>query len=298
MLQLPTNFSPAAHRGPSLNPVILIARPRSGTTAFRLVVSRHHRVTTVGEIFHSSYAEQPSNFYNYYLAAVTKRPELALPEQQHRIDLFDGYIKQLARELKPRYPQKDWVFLGVNYNSLHALNAYWQNIYEPPYLVRIIQWKQYPVVHIIRRNILAAAISEMRAKATGVWHIKEGEERPAAADATITVNPADLLLELRARKLEIDMVRAGLRGHKRCLTLFYEELFDSGGQPVPEQLARVSRLLDLDPPIAPIATYERTRSQSLRAAIENYDDVAAAVAKTEFARLLDAEAARTSDSGA
>src|SRR5579862_328478 len=150
---------------------MLIARPRSGTTAFRLIVSRHRLITTAGEIFHGDYTDHPDRFYNYYLAAITREPKLALPASDHRITLFEGYVDQLCGRLQSRYPDREWVFLGINYNSLHSMNTYWQNIYEPPYLMQMLQWKGYPVVHIIRRNILAAAISEARAKATGVWHI-------------------------------------------------------------------------------------------------------------------------------
>lgn len=270
-----------------MKPVILIARPRSGTTAFRLIVSRHRLITTAGEIFHGDYTDHPDRFYNYYLAAITREPTLALPAADHRITLFKGYVDHLCQTLQARYPDRAWVFLGVNYNSLHTMNTYWQNIYEPPYLMEMLRRNDYPVVHIIRRNILAAAISEARAKATGVWHIEAGAERPAAADDAITVDPAALLRELHTRKLEIDLVGAALRDHKTSLTLYYEELFNDAGRADAEQLRRVSDLLELAQPIAPTPTYQRTRSASLRAAIRNYDEVKATLARTEFAQFLD-----------
>jgi len=250
-------------------------------------VSSHPRITSLGEIFHNDYLDHPNYYYNYYQKAIAARPELAMPAQQHRIDLLDGYIQHVVKRLKEQDDYKDWVFLGINYNSLHSMNTYWQNVYDVPYLVNIIRWKAYHVVHIIRRNLLAAAISEMRAKLTGVWHIREGEERPAAADAKVTVDPAALLRELRARRLEIDLIEAGLQAHNRCLTLYYEEFFDNDGRPRLEQLDRLSRFLQLERPLTPISTYHQTRSDTLRATIENYDEVAAALAGTQFARFLD-----------
>jgi hypothetical protein len=268
-----------------MKPVILIARPRSGTTALRGMVARHRDMIALGEIFHDNSLNDPNYYFNYYLASVTKDPSLALPSPDNRITLFGGYIDWVTKKLEEQGP-KEWVFLGVNYNSLHCVNQYWQNFYEEPYLLNIVKWRSYHVVHIIRRNIVEAAISEMRAKLSGVWHIKANEDRPSDADKKIALDPKAFLRQLRARKLEIDLVEAAFDGYYRCLTLEYEKFFDDTGTPVTSEVEKLARFLKLDTPIDCVTDYRRTRNVHLRDAIENYDEVAAALSGTEFLPML------------
>jgi hypothetical protein len=269
-----------------LEPVILIARPRSGTTALRGMVARHSQIASLGEVFHEDSRDHPHSFYSYYLSEVKTDASLALPSTSNRIALFGGYIDQVAAKLQEKFAGKEWFFVGVNYNSLHSLNTYWQNFFEAPYILNILKWKRYFVVHLIRRNVVKAAISEMRAKASGVWHIKAGEERPAVADQKLSLDAKDLLRQLRARMLEIDLIDRSMDEYNRCLTLEYEKFFDSEGKPVPEEVGRLSEFLKLEHPIEPIAGYRKTGSLHLRDAIENYAEVAAMLGETEFAPML------------
>jgi Stf0 sulphotransferase len=253
----------------------------------RGIVARHPKIAALGEVFHSDSVDHPHNFFNYYLNEVKSNSSLALPSPSNRIALFSGFLDHVAANLHQKSMGKEWFFVGVNYNSLHSLNPYWQNFFEVPYLLNIIRWKGYFVVHLIRRNVVEATISEVRAKASGVWHIKAGEERPAAADQKILLNAKDLLGQLRARALEIDLIDRSMEEYARCLTLEYEKFFDIEGKPIPEEVAKLTKFLKLEHPIEPIAGYRKTGSVHLRDAIENYEEIAATLEGSEFAAMLD-----------
>src|SRR5262249_24800742 len=149
-----------------LKPVVLIARPRSGTTALRGMLGCHPKVIALGEVFHEDYVEDPQCYYHFSLEKLTNNPALALPTPSNRSTLFTQYIKQLTQHFNHVALGKELFCLGINYNSLHSMNTFFQNSYDAPFLVQIIKRNSYHVVHLIRRNVLQAAISEMRAKAT------------------------------------------------------------------------------------------------------------------------------------
>src|SRR6187551_1816800 len=155
-----------------MKPVILLARPRSGTVALREIVADNPGVFMIGEIFHNKFVDKPVYYYNYYLQQITETPALALPSAENQTLLFSNYIKHATSKLMQAGRARDWLLFGINYNSLHSMNTYWQNIYDVPFVIQIIRKNGYHVVHLIRRNIVATAVSEMRAKITGVWHVK------------------------------------------------------------------------------------------------------------------------------
>lgn len=268
--------------------MILIARPRSGTTALRGILHRHPQITSLGEVFHEDLREHPHSFFRYFLQRSTADPSIALPSASNRIALLNGFVDYLAATLHEAQSDegKDWFVLGVNYNSLHNLNTYWQNFFEAPYLLNIVKWKGYFVIHLIRRNVLQATVSEMRARASGVWHIKATEERPTAADTKLTIDARDFVRQLRARVLEIDLIERAMSQYKQCLTLEYERFFDPDGQPVEEEIQKIAAFLKLASPILPAADYRKTGSTHLRDTVENFDEVAEALVGTQFQRML------------
>lgn len=270
-----------------MKPVILIARPRSGTTALRAIVATHPHVYALGEIFNDNYLCDALSYYHYYLNTITDSPRLSIPTTENCISLFSGYIDYVVQSPDLRQKEQRWVFLSINYNTLHSINGYWQNIYDPPHLIAIIMLKRYHVVHLVRRNVLAAAVSEMRARLTGVWHIKQGDLRPSAADERIVIDPRSLVRQLRARKLEIDLVEDAFREYERCLTLEYENLFDRAAWPRECELDSLAEFLGLDPPIRSHSEYSITRNHRLQDSIENYDEISQVLVETEFAPYLD-----------
>jgi hypothetical protein len=267
-------------------PVILIARPRSGTTAFRDLLEGHPQLAVRGEIFHNQHGDKEDYYYHYFLQSVTRDPNLALPSAGNVARLFRGYIEHItdwqARVRKP----KEWLLLSVNYNSLHVMNTFWQNFYQPPHLLTIIKHSNYHVIHMIRRNVVEAALSQLRAQRTGFWHLRDGETAPPEAAARVVIAPQPFLAELRARQLEIELIETALRRYPHCLTLEYETLYDDAGRSVPAAMARVEEFLGLRHPVPIDTRFRRTRSANPGDWVENYDALRDALAGTEFAAQL------------
>jgi hypothetical protein len=247
----------------------------------------HPQVAALGEIFHDSYLNDANFYYHYYLHRIREHPDVALPTEENIAAIFTGYIQHLSESYRIAEKADEWLLLSVNYNSLHNLNTFWQDFYKPPHILKVVRDSRYHTIHMVRRSVLRTAISERRAKLTGVWHLMEGQSRPLEATKRVTVEPQSLLAELRARRLEIALVEAAFDGYPLCLTIEYEKFFDDDGHPVPEVVRRVADFLDLSQPIKLETRFRRTRGASLRESVENYDALAEVLRATEFASELD-----------
>src|SRR5262249_28128910 len=156
-------------------------RMRSGTTALREVLATNHHILQLGEVFHSEYLEDQRFFYNYFKERIVKNPNLALPSGDNRRVLFRDYVSDVKQRLGYDASMHHVLVVGVNYNSLQSLNNFWQNSLSPPYLLELIQTFNFGVLHLIRENLLRTLISERRARASGVWHIRSEADRASVA---------------------------------------------------------------------------------------------------------------------
>lgn len=261
----------------------LIARMRSGTTAFRQVLSTHPKVSALGEIFHNDSIEDRNYFYNYYLKAVQSDPTLALPSEQSRLRVFTEYLDYLRENLGLADGSGRILIVGINYNSLHSLNSYWQHPFSPPYIFQALRKSGISVIHMRRENLLRTLVSERRARLSGVWHLRSSGEQPTTA---IELNTRTLLLELEERQFEIDFMEKCLYRYPRVLHLTYEESFQSDNTINNSVLERCAEFLGLQNEFNAATPFRPTAPPTLREAISNYEDVAQLLSGTRFAEYL------------
>jgi len=271
-----------------MNVVFLIARPRSGTTALRDMLLQAPSAAILPEIFHNDYLDNENFFFNYYLKQISKDIKLALPSAENREKLLLDYLEFLVRRYSKGKHKKKVLSLTVNYNSLHCLNTYWQNTYDVPYLIQLIENLDFKVIHLVRENILAALISEERARQSGLWHLRKdgpNDTRPQK----IRINTATLENELNERQREIRMLDEFLvrRMPDRRLMVTYESLFPANANlPSAEVLESIRLFTGIDEVLAPATRFLRTAAKSFSESVENFDDVAETLASTEYSRFI------------
>jgi hypothetical protein len=255
---------------------------RSGTTAFREVLASNPQISTLGEVFHSDFEDSPFTFYKYFQKKTGVHSDLALPSLANREELLRGYFDHLNTILGIKEQNDRVLLLGVNYNSLHSLNYFWQNPLSPPHMVALFHKLGNPVIHIRRINILETLVSEARARRSGVWHIKAEAEQPPTA---VWLNTGTLLAELEERAQEIRLVRRWLSSGK-VLELTYEEAFQPDNTVSRSVLQRCAAFLGTVDEFSAAVEYRRTRPTSLRRAISNYEAVTKRLAGTDFVKFL------------
>jgi Stf0 sulphotransferase len=262
----------------------LIARPRSGTTVFRDILSACSNTYAIGEIFSDDPNTKPLPFVPWFAQRVAWEPALSVPTGKNRAQLLREYIAFLDKQRPELYCASPTI-VSVNYNSLHILNTVWQNSYDAPYLCRLITDLNCGVIHMVRRNMLRTLVSEYRAKQTNIWHLTS-ENRNKLEGADIRIDVDNLLYELTMRAQEIETIGRFFRDYERRHTIYYEDLFDSAVEPRESEIARVLTFIGAHMTSRIGTRFCRTSSKELASDISNWPDVVQRLEGTPFAAML------------
>lgn len=271
---------------------VLMARMRSGTTALRAALSTHSKVYSLGEIFHNDMIEDRHYFYNYFLQSVQRDPRLSLPSEENRFKIFSEYVSCLKSEFGPAEGDRRVLVLGVNYNSLHCLNSYWQHPFSPPYIFKALRQLDVSIIHLRRDNLLRTLVSEYRARRSNIWHRRgDSEQHATQRTAAIELNLRTLLAELEERHFEIAFMQKCLDRYPRVLNLTYEQVFCPNNEISGATLERCAEFFQVENDFQTRTDYRPTGSPTLREAVSNYEELRQLLSGTRFARFLDDDAA-------
>lgn len=277
--------------------VILIATQRSGTNMFRRVLGTHERIRAVPEVFNSSFDARdlmPKGvpfFLEYLLEQTTKSSVRGMPHA--RPDVLVEYLEMLETATAGKTAVVD-----VKYNSLHSAESVWSRPGGAPRLLRIFRDRGYRVIHLVRHNHLAVAVSLQRASKTGVFVVPA--TRPVATEKLV-VDPNAVVRTVREMKEAAGLVRRWLQesglSHQEVA---YEDLFvnDPGSQLDSTRFHRIAEFIgvsqggfDLVPETRKIAP------RDLREEIVNIGELAAAFAGTEYEHCFSGPRDGKTDSG-
>lgn len=238
-------------------PIILLAYQRSGTTVLQRTMGTSPLVHNYGEVFlgpkpadkvkeyyddWNLYAK--ANFFNFKEKAVAENPALLLPNPENQEVLFHLFFNRLAESTAKKY-----FIVDVKYHSWHHLNIFFQEIFHPPFLLRMLLKEQVKFIHLIRENVFEQYVSWVYSKATRKWHYKRKE---SLRKQKITIDVKDCEERMQLSLDSTRMFDKWLSGAP-CLTLYYEDLFEEG-RFSPEVLANIERHIGekLDLPDAPV----------------------------------------------
>lgn len=215
---------------------VLVANPRSGTNWLRSLLNSHPRALMLGELFNHAYTSAdpvllrcPSDYLRWRMVKpYRKRPRAV------------GF-KLLSTQLHPQ----------------PAFQALLDELAGDPTL---------RVLHLVREDRLAQAVSFVRASREGNWRERD------YAHSQLELSPGECL-DLMRRAVEADERLAARFRANPTFRLTYERL--------PEQLAPLLEFLQL--PQAPLSSkLERQSSRTPREVLANYEALREALAGTEF----------------
>ena len=238
-------------------PVILLAYQRSGTTVLQRTMGASPLVHNFGEVFlgpkpahivkeyyddWNLYAE--TNFFNFKEKAVAENPALLLPSPENQETLFNLFFDRLAEHTSKKY-----FIVDIKYHSWHHLNIFFQEIFHPPFLLRMLLEQEVKFIHLIRENVFEQYVSWIYSKATRKWHYKRKE---TLRKQKIRIDVRDCEARMQLSLDSTRMFERWLSGTS-CLNLYYEELFEDG-RFSPEVLSKIEGHIGekLDLPDAPV----------------------------------------------
>lgn len=155
-----------------------------------------------------------------------------------------------------------------------------QQVADPGAWLRAVHSRGWRVIALRRENLLRQVLSNMTALARERYH-----DRGATDDRQpLHVDPEDLLHWMRVRADAARQEEQALAGLPHVALGYESDLLDPAAWPA--TAARAFRHLGLEP-VPVTSTLRRSNPGRLDELVENWPEVAASVAETEFARFLE-----------
>ncbi|AHM04474.1 hypothetical protein roselon_02129 [Roseibacterium elongatum DSM 19469] len=229
---------------------------RSGTHMLRSSLIQLTDFQTGGEVFARTNTASGS-FSDYVAQPETNTTDLLLDPERH-LPLFLAHHISTLDAANP-------VLFDVKYSQAARLGV--DDMTLAPTVLKFFVALHVPILHVIRRDVVAQAISHLLAEQRGRFHAEAdasgGSETPTAP---VWLNPSEVCDLAQTRREEQRRAQAHLTAISADVcTIFYEDL--SGTTLVPE-LRRISRFLGrytrVDPGYKP-----PTRAQNSRLDVAN-----------------------------
>jgi LPS sulfotransferase NodH len=176
-------FQNAPKGGESAKPVepdslfAIIACQRSGTHLLRHILNSNAAIAVLGETF--SHAQYFMCWHNFVGNLTSERyPPL---DRIQAAALVDEYIHAIHRDVGlnsdsyggPKR-QLQWIGLDIKYEHIRCVGPLYSDLRSRPFLFDYFRDRRARIVHLVRRNIVHAAISISVANARKVWHNYDG----------------------------------------------------------------------------------------------------------------------------
>jgi hypothetical protein len=263
---------------------VLLARQRSGTNALRSVLRTHPRIHCFNEVFYYGMrtSDWPPNreqsYFTWLAGHAGSDVDWFMPDRQDAV--FTGFLDYL-RGLSER-PLK---VVDVKYNMVHLITRPSQALGTYA-LFDLVRKHRMAVLNLERRNYLRCYLSRRRALLTGVYG---ADGSPAGGERAMRLDVRRLLRKLEEYRREDALVEAAFARYERYLKCEYTEVFTPEGKASPAVLKTVAAWLGVKPSFDFVPKTAKLTSLPLWEAIENWDEVEAALRPTRFAYCLDDE---------
>lgn len=271
-----------------------MATQRSGTTAIGRLMGRQRDIRYAGEIFHNVRGPQDdhdfekfmtlpeANFFSFKERLLVRSPALVYPSVQNQACIWSSY----RDHLHSLAPEATWI-IDVKYNSLHNLNPIWHDIFSQPLLIEILQGEHVPILHLVRNDIFAQAISAIRANQLEIWHqpSSQAADDQRSDEGALTFDPI-VVEQMMTRNMHLQQHYGRLLStYPNIRTLAYEDAFVDGR--VSEAARSVlSELFAGNAPVEGETDLSKREGSGLASRIANKEAIVAHFERTPNAELV------------
>lgn len=213
--------------------LMLLANQRSGTNALRSALRTDPTIADAREIFSSTNKRGA----HAVLAQFIRDSPAFTPSRPTLRTFFD----RLCDDLKQTNTSSELCIFDIKYNSFGPFNPYGWRISEEPYFLTYVKQRKLPIVHLIRRNILAAYVSALRAVKTRHWHetVESTEEAP---EFHIRLEKQTFVKALKIRIEELRLMKSFVQSYVPQVEIYYEDLFERDvlSERIRESISRIA----------------------------------------------------------
>jgi hypothetical protein len=186
------------------------------------------------------------------------------PSEETNTRLLDAYLQHLSDAAQ----DTSKLLVDIKYGHVHNFEQGWWPSEWRPFLLMYLEKREIKIIHLTRRDSLAAVVSGHVADNRRVWHKMAGEPAPLLPKARIGAMRA--VNEALALEREKEKFFAWLRPNT-CFPMTYEELADSDASRH-DVMIRLCNFLEIRIPAEFRSVYLRV-TPSLPEAVENYDEL-------------------------
>lgn len=158
---------------------VIFTLPRTGSTLLSKSLNRHSEIFCDDEIFYFSF----KNYFSTNQFRFLKVP--LLPKKINYIINYPATSLRLKSFLDEYYTNKP----NENFKARGFKLMYYQTFYVPG-LIHYFKKNNVKIILLLRENIFRNALSDMRARATGVYHKKEDNEESTLEFLKLNINVA------------------------------------------------------------------------------------------------------------
>lgn len=236
---------------------VILALPRTGSTMLSKSLNKHSEILCDEEIFHFSFRKNSSrNQFKFF-----------------KIKLFSKKINYVLNYPFTFFKIKN--FLNTFYTNRRKENylargfklMYYQTLYTPG-LLTFLKENNVKVILLLRENIFKNAISDMRARQTGIYHKHQktsGEKASKVQRFKVSISTLKkTMARIQHQKKQMEKILNDF-DHLR---LSYEKLTEQWN----DSIKKVESFLNVaDEPLEAVTS--KLSTENLKEVISNYDDV-------------------------
>jgi LPS sulfotransferase NodH len=261
---------------------VMVGTQRTGTNLLRELLATNPEISCRGEVFSPVPGEDE---FEQYL----KRNNLARPHDYPEAERqLKGYLREIHRSL-----DRGTKVYGVDikYSQLRAIAPYFESLSAVPVLVQYLLKGTSKIIHVVRDNVLQAALSEVIARQRQVFHHREAQ----SVTQKFEIDCRDLIRVMQEKRADRAIFASLMEGYGRIITCEYERtvrgltMADAMGNLVGNDnpIFEIADFLGVQRKFRRPETLHKVIQSPYRDLISNYDQVVKAVGRTEFATYLD-----------
>lgn len=248
--------------------VFLISHERSGSHYLTDLLTSTGKLRSLDEVCNFNAIDpdkHQASFFRFKREAQASDPDIVLrPGLESMTRLLNGYLEFLSALVSSELK----ILVDIKYGHVHNFELGWWPTERRPFLFNYLEQNAIPVIHLTRRDSIAATVSNLIAEKTAVWHRREAGESAAAATVRVPVQRAvheALLLEQEKQNFFGWLTSANVFGVE------YEEIAGGEAERI-RAMKRLCEFLGLSQP-AEFRSGHRKVTPPLEEIVENYDDL-------------------------
>ncbi len=160
---------------------VIFTLPRTGSTLLSKSLNKHPEIFCDDEIFHFSFRDyfSPQQFRFWKIRFLPKKINYIINYPRTSL-ILKNFLDQF-------YTNKQ----GENFKARGFKLMYYQTFYTPG-LISYLKKNNIKVILLLRENILRNALSDLRARATGIYHNQDDNEEQRSGLSKFTVDTETL----------------------------------------------------------------------------------------------------------